>query len=273
MEEIYNQFSKEYNDLFLQNIHKFFDKCKKGNIEDNEYALFYPSFGVKKNETCEFLILGQAVNGWSPSIYTGNESVEDTLLQCAIEYSNSFCKTENHTPLDWVNVRWSKSTLQEHLKNKIKSEFYKEEENNYYLYKSFFWNVTYKLISSYYKFDPNSMDWSKKLVWSNLYKIAPVSGNPSEYEKELQQDLSIKLLKKEIEELKPKFCIVLTNDSWWEPFQSKLNISKLHFDSNLTEIVFHEKHMDTRIIVTTRPFIGSSEKHVNQILQLINTNV
>jgi hypothetical protein len=268
METIYNQFSKEYNELFGQNINEFYEKCIYEGIIDNEFCTFYPSFGVKRNEPCDFLIIGQAVNGWGSGFYTGNELNLKSNIENAIECSNSFCVAHTHSPIDWVNVKWTKSLFEEHKKDIIKKEFY--GEGAYTACRSFFWNVTYKLISDYYRLDRGEgWAWSKKLVWSNLYKIAPDGKNPDGDQKNKQLDLSVRLIKKEIEELKPKFCIVLTNGSWWIPFQENMNTEKLKVDAGLTKIEFHEKYIETEIIVTTRPRFGNSETHVQQILELI----
>lgn len=141
----------------------------------------------------------------------------------------------------------------------------------YSTFRSFFWNVTYKLICSYYELDEDSWDWSRKLVWSNLYKIAPAERkNPNNMECQWQEKLAIDLVKKEIEEIKPKFCIVLTNDSWWQPFRRNLNTHSLQLQIQKKGIVESvEQYKDTKIVVTTRPFKGSSNKHVKEILKLI----
>ena len=102
-----------------------------------------------------------------------------------------------------------------------------------------------------------------------MYKIAPEDANPYGIQMEMQLENSIKLIQKEIEELKPKYCIVLTGKNWWDPFQKKMKAKQLNVDQKLNEIVFHEKYLDTQIIVTTRPFLGNGEKHVAQILELI----
>ena len=141
----------------------------------------------------------------------------------------------------------------------------------YSTFRSFFWNVTYKLICRYYDLDKNSWDWSRKLVWSNLYKIAPAEGkNPNEEECSWRKKISIELIKNEIEEIKPKFCIVLTNDSWWKPFRDKLKTEVLtHSKLKKGIIQSIELYNGTKIIVTTRPYSGNSANHVNEILELI----
>jgi hypothetical protein len=109
------------------------------------------------------------------------------------------------------------------------------------------------------------------MVWSNLYKVAPDGSNPNEIEKKMQEETSIKLLKKELDELKPKYCIVLTNKSWWLPFQEKLGFKNLSIPANLSEIEIINKYNNTLILVTTRSRVGAGEIHVKQILELVKS--
>lgn len=65
MRYIYNQLLEDYNTLFLDNILKFKRKLEASTSGITEYVDFYPSFGIKKDEKADFLIYGQAVNGWA----------------------------------------------------------------------------------------------------------------------------------------------------------------------------------------------------------------
>lgn len=266
---IYNKFSEEYARIFEKNIEEFRNKYCLQKSDNKDFVTFYPAFGTKANVRCDFLFLGQAVNGWG----TGLSSHEDWCdpISEVVKASNEYLMEKDHTPLDFVNVLWSKSTFNKYTSDPVIKSFY--DENNkgiqYLFCRSFFWNVVYKTISDYYELDRSTWDWSRKLVWSNLYKIAPDGANPDSFEKELQQPISIELIKKEIEELKPKFCIVLTNSSWWLPFQKGLRTEAIPFSSELDQIEHFERYGQTSIIVTTRPFRGNNERHVQQILDLI----
>lgn len=265
MNNYYNCLSPGYGELFIRNIEEF----KRQAGKNRKYAVFYPSFGAAKNENPEFLVYGQAVKGWGSIFNSSLEINKEQLLKEAIEYSNDFYKEKNHSPLDWVNVYWGKNYYRRFVTTQAEKEFY--PPMSYSTSMSFFWNVTYKIICRYYGLDENSWDWSKRLVWSNLYKIAPAERkNPNDIECKWQEKLSIDLVKKEIEEITPKFCIVLTNDSWWQPFRNNLNTQTLQFQNQNKGIVESvEQYKDTKIIVTTRPFKGSSDKHVKQILEVI----
>lgn len=192
--KIYNSLSNEYNALYLENILQFQMKALETLVaskHDNYYVVFYPSFGVISGERPDFLVYGQAVNGWNTG-FSLSDLVTPEKVEESIAGSNSYLVELDHCPLDWVNVHWSNSTY-----------------NNAC--------VTYKLICDFYGLERSSWKWSRKLVWSNLYKIAPEDKNPDWFDRNLQQPGSCKLVQKEIEELNPKYCIVLTNEKWWKP--------------------------------------------------------
>jgi hypothetical protein len=269
----YNELSQEYDKLFLNNIHDFINKSiKKENI-DVEYNIFYPSFGVKNDERCDFLFYGQACNGWPINFnVNGNPDagmLNELMLKCK-SYSNEFYDDgkQKHNPLDWVNVCWSKSSYCKSNAELDDKEYY--EKIPCRIFTSFFWNVIYKTISDYYNYDRNSWHWSSKMVWSNLYKIAPLppKRNPNDVERSLQKELSVQLVKKEIEEINPRYCIVLTNDEWWKPFQSALNPTEMQM-TGFSEIETVQNYKNSYIIVTTRPWKNGNEKHVSQILEVI----
>ena len=271
MLNIYNEFSIEYNDLFVNGIKEFVENYKKIRSDNRDYTCFYPSFGVKKNEPCDFLIVGQAAGGWVSGFNIFDEIDDNELISEAVECSNRSLKKYNHSPLDWVNIKWTKSLFRKHLEDQDKKNFY-EGSKQYEAYKSFFWNVTFKLLCDYYSdLDRDCWEWTKRMVWSNLYKVAPDGSNPNEIEKKMQEETSIKLLKKELDELKPKYCIVLTNKSWWLPFQEKLGFKNLSIPANLSEIEIINKYNNTLILVTTRPRVGAGEIHVKQILELVKS--
>lgn len=265
MKKYYNKLSKEYDSLYIQNILDFQRKIREISTENDYFVDFYPSFGIRDNEKSDFLVYGQAVNGWSSGFFL-QDNIDNEKLNESIISSNSYLATEKHTPIDWVNIQRTDSQYNEYCNKKDIADFY---QGKYRTYRSFFWNVTYKLICDYYNIDRCSFDWSRKLVYSNLYKIAPDGENPNKFCRSLQQPLSAELIKQEIKELKPKFCIVITNLGWWLPFQEILQTQIIDFDKSLNEIVSVENYDNTKIIVTNRPPFGNSNKFVQQILKLI----
>lgn len=265
--KIYNKLSSSYDKIYKQNIQNFQDKLENIWEGDGWFVDFYPSFGTKHNEKCDLLFYGQALNGWTAGFDVFAETTTDKILH-SILTSNRYFSKLNHTPLDWVNVKWSNSTFDEIAKDAEANIFY-NDGGSYRTFRSFFWKVVFKLTNDFYGFDRNSWDWSKKAVWSNLYKIAEDGANPNYFLREQQLEISAELVKKEIEELNPKFCIVLTNFEWWEPFNKILGTKNLPYDAELGNILSYEQFYDTKIIITTRPRFGSGETHVSQLLKLI----
>lgn len=260
--KIYNKLSDEYDNFYLKGVEEFV------NHNNNKYCLFYPSFGTKEEEKCDFLIYGQALNGWNNTIVDSNTEFNNDLLHNVILSFNEYLAEKEHTPLDWINIFWTKSEYYEHMEDSVLEEFY-AYDNPYLAYRSFFWNVVYKTISSYYNFNKGydfGWNWSKKMVWSNLYKIAPIKGNPNDQLKNAQFEFNAELFKKEIEEINPKFSIVLTNQKWFDPFQKYFELTNV-FERESEVITSVYKYNNTKIIVTNRPFQGNSDLYVEEILK------
>lgn len=258
-EKIYNKLSKEYDDFYLNGINCFL----KNNNE--EYCLFYPSFGIKKEEDCDFLIYGQALNGWGDTVV--NHEKAPNLNKIILSFNN-YLADRNHTPLDWVNVYWTKSEYCRLMEDSLLEDFY-AYDNPYLTYRSFFWNLTYKTVSTYYNLHEGhdfGWGWARKMVWSNLYKIAPLKGNPSNKLRNEQFEFCAELFKREIEEVNPKFCLVFTNQSWFDPFRDFLKLLNIYKkeSSVITSIYQYE---NTKIIVTNRPFQGNSNFYVQEVLK------
>lgn len=264
---MYHTFSDEYNKLFRENVLSFVKNRKESSLETEEdYCLFYPSLSVPQNEQVDFLVYGQAVNGWMGSAH---ENFNTQELKKLIEYSNHYFSDEEaqHCPLDFVNVRWS-AAVYNGERDKVK-KYYNENSSQYWFSRSFFWRVVYKLVSDHYSYNRDTGNWSKKVVWSNLYKIAPARGaNPDETEKAWQKETSLPLFKKELDELKPQNAILITNWSWAEPFVSYIGAIANH-ESPSPPIVYAGKYGGSNILVTTRPFLGNGEKHVSSLLEII----
>jgi hypothetical protein len=277
---VYNKLSDNYNERFFNTVKEFLYKAP----DNRNYTCFYPSFGIKSGEKTDFLIYGQAVKGWTPNINSAHKNMLDKvkLLNEAINFSNNYL--EDTTPLEWVNIHWCKSIYNQRIKTEEDLRFYngtiitnegeiiEPKPICFDMYKSFFWNVTYKLVNKYYN-EKNYLsdnNWTRKMIWSNLYKIAPSErANPNDEECKMQEAGCVDLVKKELEEIKPKFCIVLTNDTWWEPFRKELKTTKRQINKIIESV---ETFNETKIIVTDRPFMGNNNKYVEEILNIIKMN-
>jgi hypothetical protein len=268
---IYNQFSTKYNQTYLQNLLEFQCRASQFYCEGEYFVDFYPSFGTKPGGDTDFLVYGQAVGGWGTGIGS-HTPLEHDKLEKSITFSNSYCGAKGHCPLDWVNVQWTKTLYTGHMSDPILRAHYEIRDPNYWAHRSFFWNTTFKTISDYYSYDREDWDWTKQMVWSNLYKIAPEESNPNQVQMLMQQPLAYELVKLEIEELQPKYCIVLTNREWWLPFGYYLNTKPIEYDKSLFgEIVSLEQYQSTIIIVTSRPRWGTGEVHAKHICDLLKS--
>jgi hypothetical protein len=213
-------------------------------------------------------VYGQAVDGWNTRLSLDEEITSEKVVR-SIKESNTYLPELDHCPLDWVNVQWSDATYKKTCNTDDLRKFYLTART----YRSFFWNVIYKLISDYCDLNRNDWSWARKLVWSNLYKIAPPKANPDERERSWQHPIAFELVKKEIEELKPRYCIVLTNESWWQPFREFLRPKDLRNGPLPSEIKGYEQYRDTKIVVTKRPLYASHDTFVNQVLEVIRGRI
>jgi hypothetical protein len=239
-----------------------------GNAYD-KYSVFYPTFGNLKQFKYDFIFYGQSIKGWEPNLKEFESQTKEEFINACIAYSNDYDEKRNHSPLDWVNVYWSNEAYKETCGNGEKEVFYPPMK--YRTHRSYFWNVVYKLVNKYYGSDENSWGWTRKIVWSNLYKVAPTAGeNPSDTDCNWQWPGSLELVKMEIEQIKPKYCIFLTNLSWMEGFDDLMK-NKINASNNLIQYV--GLYNNTTVIVTKRPFLGNSSFLVSEILNLIDKNI
>lgn len=262
----YNRLSHGYNDLYVENIRTFQLAMNMMCYDKINYIDFYPSFGVEQTDDVTFLVYGQAVNGWGSS-FAGDEPITQEKVYKSMSFSNEMPHGIADCPLEWVNVMWSNESYRKIAGNKVLEELYAD---NYRANSSFFWNVVYKSINQYFNHPSDSGDWAKKMVWSNLYKISPDKANPSDAQQLAQMPISAMMVKKELEEIQPKFCLVLTGESWWKPFGNYIGSKVTAKFAPNDELISHEKFGTTDIIVTRRPRTGDSGKYAKSINEILS---
>jgi len=247
MQETASCLSAAYDELLVNAARTFASKMRdQKDYDQKEYCLFHPSFGNVKKEPVDFLIYGQALNGsWNPTFLPGDE-IGPALADAAREYSNTMDEGQKN-PLDWVNLLWGKMS------------------------KSFFWQVSYKLVCDYHHGNREDTSWSEKLVWSNLMKISPVKGgNPDNKEYEAHIKDAISLFRAELNELQPRFAVFLTNWDWAEPFIRSIQSKKKLVAKKDSLIHWSGDYGRTKLIVTHRPYpTGRSDDYVKAILAII----
>lgn len=271
--QYYKGFSDQYNKVFEELIVNFINSIDS-NTELYDFVTFYPQFGTPIETKPDFLVYGQAVNSWRTYLGDVQKMGVDSFVEMANKDSNEYLDSENLNPIDWVNALWSKSTSEDLNQNIY--DYFKEEitrEKPYWVYRSFFWQLVYKLICDKKEFPEGrgTWNWSKHLVYSNLFKIAPDEANPNYFYRNIQLEKSLELFKLELDEIKPKYCILLTNISWAKDFIDYIKPIEIPFNGiSQPNIHFFGIYNQSKIIVTERPFRGNSDYFVQQILGLLN---
>lgn len=236
--------SKTYNTIFKNTLLSFaknIQKTQDNSLISKRYSLFYPSLGKEYNAKRQLLVIGQATNGWHPKWFVKDIPTQiDSIVTDSIDYSS---EDNGRCPLEWINEKWCADRL----------------------FRSFFWNVTYKIVKQ--KYNRTDTDWNNIIAWSNLMKIAPSDyGNPDSKEQQAQLDNCAKLFRQELEDLKPKNVIIITNlETWAEPI---LLLSKIKYEvkkGNFIQAI--GQYANTKIIITKRPFIGRHQPFVEELCE------
>ena len=133
------------------------------------------------------------------------------------------------------------------------------ETDGYYFSRSRFIVVAKEILLRYGATEEN---WASKLAWSNLYKVAPaVAGNPNGEVQHIQRAYAIQILKKEIEQIKPKHVLFMTGydfPSWtWrnskaeESFVQAFDIKQTAKTDTVVEGI--STYGGAKIVVACRP--------------------
>ena len=229
-----------YVEPFEQMLRDYIKDIKSSEnkiLIEKEYTLFYPSIGKNYNDGKEILVVGQATNGWSP-IFTCKTKNEKDLEKLVDESINFSSEDVGICPLQWINDKWY----------------------DYKFYRSSFWNLTYNFVKEQY--NRTDENWTNIIAWSNLMKIAPAKErNPKGDENDFQIENAAKLFKLELEQLKPKNCLLITNlETWAKPIldEAKIKYNRVEGKYNYVEAIGEYKGCN--IIVTKRPFVGGNHK-------------
>jgi len=261
----YHKLSAQYDALYRTHLEAFKERLAHTYCDYTKYTDFYPSIGVQSGKPVEFILYGQSVGGWQRE-HDYQERVPEDRVAKSNDYSND--RYADHSPLDWVNVLRAKRNLAE--LDEAGREFYKPF-GHYNPGKSPFWQLIMGVIREKYGIEQSSWSWTDNLVWSNLYKIAPQDGkcyNPDEGERILQRPECVGLVEQELRELRPKYCIVYTNDAWWAPFRKGLRteLLKAPAEGHVQRV---ERWEETKIIVVKRARVGSRAA-VDHVLEYLD---
>lgn len=229
----------EYDRLFRENLLAF---TKAIHNPEKEYTAFYPMIGKEYNQGKNLLVVGQAVNEWLPSGFTigDDEKTLDAHIKLAMEESQA---EGEECALNWVNTNWTTSGL----------------------FRSFFWNVTYKLVKQ--KYGKTDKDWNEVIAWSNLMKIAPQNGWNPDGEEIKAQEYAAALFVEELNCLQPQNVILFTNlETWAKPIFEKAHINYEERSSDF--ILATATYGNSKIIVTKRTKMGLNHQHcIDELMQ------
>jgi hypothetical protein len=195
------------------------------------YCISYPMVG-RKYQTGGIMVVGRAANGWPiPLTMDGGTAVPGDAVRCA-QHCAELCQ------MDWAMAR-------------LAGESPCDGTGSYSLASSSFWQIS-RLLAQEFHADEAGDEWPLHLAWSNLYKVAPdKGGNPSTTEARRQDELeAAKLLRMEIDCLKPHLVVLMTGWDWFEPFAELLEVKKHSKEGVVVGVGIHD---GSRLLVTTRP--------------------
>lgn len=226
------------------------DKCKNDgivfrkakNTDDRDAYTCVPMFvgkNYKVGANDSVMIVGRAVNGWDVEWPAETEEMVKQLLNQSFDL-----ETINDLP----------------------------NQDGYYFSRSRFFLVIKEMMR---KFGANDEDWSSRFVWSNFYKVAPaIDGNPNGKVQYVQRELAIKILKKEIDILKPKYIVFVTgydfatwswrNNTTENTFKKEFNLQPTNDYGNYVE--GYATYNSSKIVVTCRPEMKSVADWVDGVL-------
>lgn len=164
-----------------EGLYPLYKELLESDAFDDNIATFCVQWGEEFPEKEGILFVGKATNGW---------------LSTSKDVDVLFGNTDNGIfnrvdQMEWINDL-------------------EGNDEGYDTKKSAFWRVVKKISSHFYQ-----DKWYANIAWSNLYKLALVeNGNPDSSLRAKQHFACLKILKREIELLSPKYVIMFT--SGWE---------------------------------------------------------
>lgn len=204
-----------------------------------KYSLFYPMIGKDFNERKDLIVYGQYAGTGKPTFkLTKDKKQIEAIVKKAYELSIP----SKGCPLDWVNKNWIKHQL----------------------YRSFFWNITYKLCME--RYGRTEDDWNHIITYSNLVKVAPLIDESFPHEVYMAQMYnSSHLFKEELSILQPKNVLLITGlKNWAEPVFRAGGIKfTTHPDNEFVEAT--SAYRGSNIIVTKKPFTADHRRFLDEI--------
>ncbi|MBE5799735.1 MAG: hypothetical protein E7321_07270 [Clostridiales bacterium] len=191
-----------------------------------EMAVHVPMIGTRYNSHSNMRIMwiGRALNG---------EESEPAFNQNAQDFSDKMIsKFTDHSRFDWLR--------------------------NYNYRRSAFWRTSKLVAEALLSASSSVDDWYEDLVWANLYTVAPSKGgNPCSSLCTAQRMTCGKLLKKQIELLKPSHIVFVTDWNWFCEFNQPATDSMplfcdIRFNNNENSVIVGRGNIGHATVVVTR---------------------
>lgn len=222
----------------VSDLAKHVENSEDQQLAKNKYCLFYPMLGKDYYEKKELIVYEQYVNDWRPVVkLTKDKKKIESMVKKAQEYST----VSKGCALDWVNKNWIKQSL----------------------YRSFFWNITYKLAME--RYGRTDKDWNNIIAYSTLFKIAPTGENnmPDEIKKGQLHNVT-HLFKEELSLLQPKNVLLITSlQNWAEPVLKAAGIKYEKHSGGYVQAT--TAYRGSKIIVIEKPFSAKHREFTDEI--------
>lgn len=201
------------------------------------------------------LIYGQAMNGWQNDNSLDVDSLIEQTLLSSTDHTELYTRAD---PRGWQD------------KEKVNSK-----PASYYYKRSKFWKLNYQVITNvldqsfndFYVKNASEEEmrklldnaWSQTATWSNLYKISySEGGNPDDKIIKAINDISLRIILREIEILKPTKILFNTGEDFFARITSNRNIfnlTKIEDGSNVLYkgVYTYSSNAECKIVVCRRP--------------------
>lgn len=222
----------------LLDLAKSVQQADNKELAKSKYSLFYPMTGKDYYQKKELIIYDQYAADWKPVFKLTQKKKE---IEAIVKKAQEYATTSRGCPLDWVNKYWIKQNL----------------------YRTFFWNITYKLVMERYGRSEN--DWNHIVTYSNLFKVTPLMEDVPQEVLQAQLFNCAHLFKEELSILQPKNVVLITNlQNYAEPI---LRAAGIKFEAHTGDgyVQATSAYRGSRIIVTRKPFTADHRKFLDEV--------
>jgi hypothetical protein len=205
-----------------------------------------------------FMLIGRAPNGW-----------ESLNAQNGEAFGNEAEQLFNTDRWNWIEVI---NGTQYSTHDKDQSDL----KNRYCIDKKPFWTFSKAIWEKLSGQSSTNLIWQKNIVWSNLYKVSPKnSDNPSWHSQQMQQQVCMDILKKELDVYQPTHVLVVSGFDWFEPFASifekvqDTGVRNILRGESKNEVCVEGKatYNNAKVVIACRPEWRNKEAYVEEVAE------